>query len=104
MNVIVQAQTLDLTQALHAFARQQLAKLSKFSDKITAVRMTIDQLVKSQQSGQLMEVKIHIQLAGLPDIIIKERGADMYHLITKAVSRAIRHVRKAKERVLAKHR
>jgi ribosomal subunit interface protein len=104
MNVIVQAKSMPTTHALRQFVRDQAAKVARFSGRVSPITVYLEQASRRKTNDPTATVvKYHIKLPG-KDIVVRRRAVDMYDAIVAATDRAIRHVRKFKEKRLTLQR
>lgn len=98
MTVLVQAKSIPVTQALRLFVQGQAAKIAKFSGKISQITVYLEQIGKRKTNDPTATmVKYHVKLAG-KDVIVTRKSKDMYDAIVDATDRAVRQVRKLKEK------
>lgn len=98
MTVLVQAKSIPVTQALHEFVQRQAAKIAKFSGKISQITVYLEQVGKRKTNDPTATmVKYHVKLAG-KDVVVSRKAVDMYDAIVDATDRAVRQVRKLKEK------
>ncbi len=98
MTVLVQAKSIPVTQALYDFVQRQAAKIAKFSGKISQITVYLEQVGKRKTNDPTATiVKYHVKLAG-KDVFVSRKAVDMYDAIVDATDRAVRQVRKLKEK------
>lgn len=103
MNVIVQGKELKITQGLRNFIQQQADKLNRLGQRISNVRVYIEQVARKDSDPQRAEVRYKVELPG-KDVVVTSHGHDMYQVIIDATDNVVRHVRKFKEKRLTLHR
>ncbi|PIR59236.1 MAG: ribosomal subunit interface protein [Candidatus Pacebacteria bacterium CG10_big_fil_rev_8_21_14_0_10_56_10] len=96
MRIIVQSKTVRVTQALRAFVRKQALKMLKHQ-RVIGVRVYLETVAKRSNDPQGTTVKYQVEVPG-KDIVVKRQAADLYQAIASATRRALRQVRKAKEK------
>ena len=99
MKVIVQAKSLTVTRALREFIERQSLKLNKLGQKISAVRVYLEQSTKKSSKNKNVLVKYRIEIPG-EDVWVEVAGYDFYDAIVDAVETASRKLRKKKEKHL----
>ena len=99
MKVIVQAKSLKVTRALREFIERHSQKLGKLGQKVTAVRVYLEQSTKKSSKSKNVLVKYKIEVPG-QDLWIEVAGYDFYDAIVDAVNAATRKLRKNKEKQL----
>jgi len=99
MKVIVQAKSLKVTRALREFIERHSQKLGKLGQKVTAVRVYLEQSTKKSSKSKSVLVKYKIEVPG-QDLWVEIAGYDFYDAIVDAVDAATRKLRKNKEKQL----
>lgn len=99
MKVIVQAKSLKVTRALREFIERHSHKLTKLGQKVTAVRVYLEQSTKKSSKSKNVLVKYRIEIPG-EDLWVEVAGYDFYDAIVDAVEAATRKLRKSKEKQL----
>lgn len=63
------------SDALHAEVAKQLARLEKFSERITSCRLTVGKSARRQQ-GDLFEVALRVAMPGHKDVVVDRSHGD----------------------------
>jgi ribosomal subunit interface protein len=103
MLVKIASGTLPLTKALREFAQTQAERLKKLNQPVSKVSIFLDKQVRSSKQNSKALVKFVVSVPG-KTIVIRKATNDMYEAISAATLRAIRGVRKLKEKRIARHR
>lgn len=103
MRVLINSQTLEVTQALRDFTKEQTAKLEKLGQRINQVRVSLEQRVAKSKRDRNALVKYIVDIPG-NKVVIKTKAADMYEAIVDATDKVMRKIRKDKEKRLTKQR
>jgi len=103
MRILVASKTLEITQPLRNFTKQQASKLNKLGQRISKVQVSLEQRVAKSKRDQNALVKYVVDLPG-KTLVIKSKAADMYEAIVDATNKVIRRTRKFKEKRLTKQR
>ncbi len=102
MHVIVQSKTLPITRALRAFVDHQASKLERLAN-ITKLSVFLEKVGKKNNDPSAATVQYLIEIPGKKALVVRRRAVDMYEAIVDATQRAMRRVRKVKERQLNDH-
>lgn len=103
MLVNISSRTLPITQALRTFAKAQAERLQKLHQPVSRVSIFLEKQVRSSKQNGKALVKYVVSIPG-KNIVIRKATNDMYEAIMATTSRAIRRVRKFKEKRLTQHR
>jgi len=103
MRIIIQSKTLEVTKALQRFIELQAEKLIKTGRKIEKVTVILESVARKKNDSKFAKVKFHISVPG-KNITVHRYARDMYAAITDTADRAMRYLRKAKEKKLQKMR
>ncbi len=103
MRILVASKTLEVTQPLREFTKEQAAKLEKLGQRISKVQVSLDQRVAKSKRDRNSLVKYVVDLPG-KTLVTKCKGADMYEAIVDATDKVIRQTRKFKEKKLTQQR
>lgn len=99
MFVTVQSKTIQVTQALRAFAERQLEKLFKTTNQVGQVSVFLEQVSKKKNDMKSAVARVKVSLPG-KDVVVERHARDLYEAISDVSDRAHRAVRKMKERRL----
>lgn len=99
MQIQVASKTLKVTRALRQFASDQAAKLQKPNQRISKVRISLDQPAKGTKRDRNALVKYVVSLPG-KTVVMKHKAHDMYEAIVETTDKVVRQVRKIKEKRL----
>jgi len=64
MSVIIQARSIELTDALDSFIQKQASKLNKVSDRITGVSIYIEHLKRKSNDPKRALVRYRVKCRG----------------------------------------
>lgn len=103
MRLNIASRTLPITTALREFAKEQVEKFNKLHQRVSRVQIFLDQQVKGSKRDYNALVKYVVSLPGRT-IVIRKTAHDMYQGIATATDRALRHVRKLKEKQIDRNR
>lgn len=103
MLIKIASKTLEITDALRSFAQEQAQRLQKLHQPVSKVSIFLDKQVRSSKQNSRALVKYVVSIPG-KNIVIRKATNDMYEAIAAATARAIRHVRKTKEKRITRHR
>lgn len=103
MRVLVASKTLEITQALREFAYEQTQKLDKLNQRISQIKIFLDQQARKTKRSRNALVKLVISLPG-KTVVIRHKAHDMYEALVEATDKTVRQVRKLKEKRLAQQR
>lgn len=99
MQVIVQAKSLKVTRALREFIERHAKKLTKLGQKVSSVRVYLEQATKKSSKQKNVLVKFKLEVPG-QDLWIEIAGYDFYDAIIDAIEAASRKLRQNKEKQL----
>ena len=103
MRIIIQSKTLEVTKALQRFIELQAQKLVRTGRKIEKVTVILESVARKKNDSKFAKVKFHISIPG-KNITVHRYAQDMYAAINETADRAMRYLRKAKEKRLQKMR
>jgi len=103
MRVIVQSKTIAITDALRQFIERQASKLDRLGIRVSKASVFLENIGKKNDLKNAT-VKYAISLPGKKRIIVKRCAADMYQAVADATDRAIRQLRKTKEKRISLYR
>ena len=103
MRILVTSKTLEVTQPLREFTKEQASKLDKLGQRISKVQVFLERRVAKSKRDRNALVKYVVDLPG-KTLVTKYKGADMYDAVVDATDRVIRQTRKFKEKRLTKQR
>lgn len=99
MQVIVQAKSLKVTRALREFIERHAKKLTKLGQKVTGVRVYLEQATKKSSKHKNVLVKFKLEVPG-QDLWVEIAGYDFYDAIIDAIDASSRKLRQNKEKQL----
>ncbi len=100
MQIIIQAKQFSLTDALLNHAERRLCStLTCCDEHIQRVIMRLSD-INGPRGGKDKCCHLQVELAGLPDVVVKDIQADMYVAIDRATDRAGRTVIRKLDRQL----
>ena len=99
MTVIVQSKTMPVTAALRAFVQQQVGKLTKFSNRISNVRVYLEKIVDKRNDPHASVVKFEVFLPGTR-MVVRRHAVDMYEAVVDTTHSMMEQLRKWKGRRL----
>ncbi|MEC9254833.1 MAG: ribosome-associated translation inhibitor RaiA [Pseudomonadota bacterium] len=95
MQINISGHHVEVTEAMQAHVEDKMSKLTRHSDSITSVQVTLT-VVKDRQTA---EATIHITGS---DLHAKAENEDMYTAIDQMVDKLDRQVLKHKEKLVAR--
>ena len=104
MKILVQAKSMKVTQGIHNFVKQKVArKISKLGQKVIGVKVYLEDITRKKSDPNGSQAKVKIEIPG-KDIIVSEKSHDPYQAISNAIKAGARQLRKIKEKKFAKTR
>jgi ribosomal subunit interface protein len=103
MRILVESKTLEVTQPLREFTKEQASKLNKLGQRISKVQVSLEQRVAKSKRDRNALVKYVVNVPG-KTLVTKCKAADMYNAIIDATDKVIRQTRKFKEKRLTKRK
>lgn len=97
MNVIVQSQTMVITEGIRAFALRQLKRLSSRGQKIQNVRVFLETIARKKNDAHAATAKVYIDIPG-KRVVVQRRAKDLYFALSEAAKHAVQQVSRVKER------
>lgn len=97
LNVLINGKNLDVTDAIKAYAEKQAEQdLAKFVENIQEIKITIE---KTNDSSHPYKATGIILTRLDFEVIVHEKGEDMYHVLNVLFNKLERAYRKNKEKV-----
>ncbi|MBP7774643.1 ribosome-associated translation inhibitor RaiA [Candidatus Woesebacteria bacterium] len=97
MQVIVEAKSLTVTEALRLHVEKQAQKLLKLEKKITAVRVFLETVAKKRNDPAANTATFHVEIPG-KDVTVTKHAVDMYEAVIAAADGAVKQVQKVMEK------
>ena len=70
---------MEPSDGLAATIREQMGRLERFFDRITACRVIVEQLHRNKHKGNLFNVRIDLYVPGSEIVVTRECGKDQSH-------------------------
>jgi putative sigma-54 modulation protein len=92
MQVSIQSRSFALTDALRNHVQTRLGfNFSRTSNRVQLIQVRLSDL-NGPRGGIDKRCSINVCMEGLPDVVVEDIQADMYHAIDRAADRAARTV------------
>lgn len=104
MKVLIQSKTLEVSAALRDFVERHANRISNHKHRVNSITVFLENITrkKNDQNGAL--ARLTIDVPGKKGVVVERRATDLYAAIVDACERAMRYVRKLKEKRLATQR
>ncbi|MEN8253377.1 MAG: HPF/RaiA family ribosome-associated protein [Patescibacteria group bacterium] len=89
MNVIIQSNSLPVSEAIRNFCQKHCRKLFSKGAQIDKITIFLDKVVRKKNDSKAASAKLHISTPG-KDIVIKRQAHDLYNAIVDVANRAQR--------------
>ncbi len=99
MKVIIQSNTLKVTEALRIFIQKQIRKLARCGQKIQQVTVYLDCVKRKKNAADATTVQFQITTAK-NSFVVKKQAHDMYVAISEVADRATRLLREKRHKYL----
>ncbi|HRF02194.1 MAG TPA: ribosome-associated translation inhibitor RaiA [Pirellulaceae bacterium] len=99
MQITISARHGELAIATQDLLKQKAEKLTRFFDRITAIRVTVD--LKSEAHP---EVEIVVSAEAVEDFVAKDSGNNALTAVESVVQKLEQQLRKHKEKITNHHR
>lgn len=97
MTVLVESNSIKVTDALRQFVETQAQKVSKLGKGIVDIRVFLETIAKKNNDPHANKVTLKVSIPG-KDVVVTKAAVDMYEAITGATDSAVRRLRKVYER------
>ena len=92
MNIQITAKKIEIPQDIREYAKEKLAKLEKFNQKV----QSLEAIIKAEERSIVCEIIAHVDNRG--SVVIEVSGDTIQAAVDMAVNKAERQLRKDKER------
>ena len=90
MQIDIQARQFSLTRALNYYTERRIRfALTRFEERISRISIWLSD-VNGPKGGRDKHCRLHLVLAGKPDVIVEDTQVNLYAAINRAVDRASR--------------
>jgi len=104
MQIDVQTQNFDLTDALRSYTERRLRfALTRADNRVQRIVVRLSD-INGPRGGDDKRCHLLVVLAGLPDVVVEDIEADLYFAIDRAANRAGRTVMRKLDRKQTLHR
>jgi ribosomal subunit interface protein len=100
MKVLIQSKTLEVSAALRDFVERQTNRIANHKHRVNSVSVSLENITRKKNDQTSAVARLKIDLPGKKDVIVERRAANLYEAIMEACERAMRYVRKLKEKRL----
>lgn len=104
MKVLIQSKTLEVSAALRAFVERYAQRISNHKYRVNSVTVFLENITRKKNDQTAAVARLQIDVPGKKEIVVERRATDLYEAIVEASERAMRYVRKLKEKRLATQR
>lgn len=104
MKILIQSKTLEVSAALRDFVERYAQRLAAHKYRVNTVTVFLENITRKKNDQNAAVARLKIDVPGKKDIVVERRAKDLYEAIVDASERAMRYVRKLKEKRLTNQR
>ena len=103
MVIIVESKTLPITQALRHAVETQAQHITRLSQKIILIRVSLETIAKKKNDTQASIAQFMVEIPG-KNIIVRKKAQDLYVAVTQAAQRAAQQLIRTQKKHLKARR